>query len=241
MNNSACWRVISDFDGTISLKDTTDQLLETFAHPSWHEIEQEWVAGAIGSAECMRRQVELVRVSKAELDAWIDSIKIDPAFVDFVHLCQQHHINLSIASDGIDYVIRRVLAKHHLSHIHVTANQLVFLDDGRYTLAPYHTTGVCARGAGVCKCSLAELNRHAGEQILYIGDGRSDFCVSQRVDMVLAKASLLTFCEQHHLPYLAYCDFYDAKEALHRLMTHAPQPQPAILSEYQDEHRVAAA
>ena len=33
---------VVDFDGTISKRDTIDQLLEKFADPSWEELEKEW-------------------------------------------------------------------------------------------------------------------------------------------------------------------------------------------------------
>jgi 2-hydroxy-3-keto-5-methylthiopentenyl-1-phosphate phosphatase len=45
-------RVFVDFDGTISLEDTTDVILERFADPEWRKVESEWLAGIIGSREC---------------------------------------------------------------------------------------------------------------------------------------------------------------------------------------------
>ena len=39
--------VFCDFDGTITQVDVTDQILDQFAHPSWREIEQEWVLGRL--------------------------------------------------------------------------------------------------------------------------------------------------------------------------------------------------
>ena len=60
--------VFVDFDGTIAPVDTTDLLLERFADPAWHRIEEEWKAGRIGSRECLVRQIDLVRASPEELD-----------------------------------------------------------------------------------------------------------------------------------------------------------------------------
>jgi len=221
------WRVICDFDGTISQKDTTDQLLEKFAAPAWQEIEAQWVAGTISSSECMQRQLALVNVSKPELDVWLSQIEIDPAFVGFVHLCQRYGIDLSIASDGIDYVIRHVLARHGLGHLRVTANALTFLEGNRYALSPYHTSGTCQSGLGVCKCSVDEMKRQDAEHILYVGDGRSDFCASKNVELVMAKASLLTFCQQHALPHIAFQNFHDVGDTLMKLMAmHVPAEQP---------------
>ena len=70
-------RVLLDFDGTISKVDTTDMLLERFAAPAWRDIEEEWKAGRIGSRECMVRQIDLVRATPAEMDAFIATVEID--------------------------------------------------------------------------------------------------------------------------------------------------------------------
>ena len=52
--------VFCDFDGTITQLDVTDQILTQLAHPSWREIEQEWMLGLIGSRECLERQIALL-------------------------------------------------------------------------------------------------------------------------------------------------------------------------------------
>jgi 2-hydroxy-3-keto-5-methylthiopentenyl-1-phosphate phosphatase len=62
-------RVFVDFDGTISLEDTTDVILERFADPEWRKVESEWLAGVIGSRECLARQIDLVRATPEELDS----------------------------------------------------------------------------------------------------------------------------------------------------------------------------
>ena len=41
-----------DFDGTLTLNDTVDAILEAFAEPEWTEVEAEWAAGRIGSRDC---------------------------------------------------------------------------------------------------------------------------------------------------------------------------------------------
>ena len=80
--SSAQWHILCDFDGTISLNDTTDTLLETFAKPGWVEIEQEWEQGKIGSKICMQRQIELLDMSKNELYQCLDHIEIDTDFIE---------------------------------------------------------------------------------------------------------------------------------------------------------------
>ena len=75
--------VFSDFDGTISLVDVTDAILERFAEPAWRQVEEEWVRGAIGSEECLRRQMALVKATAKQFNALIDAVPLDPDFSRF--------------------------------------------------------------------------------------------------------------------------------------------------------------
>ena len=47
-----------------------------------------------------------------------------------------------------------------------------------------------------------------------VGDGRSDFCVAGRADLVLAKGSLLDHCIEADLPHFAFADFAEATDIL---------------------------
>src|SRR6185369_8213968 len=63
------WTILCDFDGTVSVEDITDSLLERFARPGWQKIEQAWRRGEIGSHDCMAEQVALLDASREEIDA----------------------------------------------------------------------------------------------------------------------------------------------------------------------------
>jgi 2-hydroxy-3-keto-5-methylthiopentenyl-1-phosphate phosphatase len=175
-----------DFDGTIAVEDVTDCVLERFAAPEWQDFERAWTEGEISAAECMRAQIPLIRASLAELDSFLDTIEIDPGFADFVAFCRQHGIGVSVVSDGVDYFIQRVLANHGVNDIEVIANHLspsVSKQGFQYGLdTPYASAG-CRSGAGVCKCRVIR----TPADHFYVGDGRSDFCVSGEAMMVFAK------------------------------------------------------
>src|SRR5690348_13466895 len=63
------WTILCDFDGTISVEDVIDSLLDRFGRPGWEVLEQDWRAGRIGSRECMSGQVDLLHMTRAELDS----------------------------------------------------------------------------------------------------------------------------------------------------------------------------
>jgi 2,3-diketo-5-methylthio-1-phosphopentane phosphatase len=208
--NDSGWLVQCDFDGTISVDDVTDALLERFARPGWREIEAEWEAGKIGSGECMKRQVALLDVSSTELDDFLSAVAIDPHFVNFVTAVRRLGLTLEIVSDGIDHAIRRILALHRLEWLPVRANHLVQLDERRWRLTSPNASVTCVSACGTCKCELLAHHTAASRKVLFIGDGRSDFCVADKADFVLAKSKLVDHCARHGIAHAAFRDFEDA-------------------------------
>jgi hypothetical protein len=61
-------QVYRDFDGTMSVQDTTDFVLSRLADPEWQNIERLWREGEIGSDERMRRQISHIRVTSEPID-----------------------------------------------------------------------------------------------------------------------------------------------------------------------------
>ena len=209
--------IICDFDGTIALEDVTDSLLERFADPSWVHIEEQWLAGRFGSRECMARQVSLLEADCRELDRYLDTVEIDPAFPSFVEACERSgDIALNVVSDGIDYAVKRILANHALARLRVQANALIMLPGRRYRLEFPHSAADCGVQAGTCKCAIARNDVMApySPATILIGDGTSDFCVASRADFVFAKDRLLAHCRANAIPHLPFDNFSDIEREL---------------------------
>ena len=214
------WQLIVDFDGTVSLEDTTDLILQKFAEPEWQDVEDEWLAGRIGSRECMTRQVDLLRVTPAKLDAFIDTIRIDWHFKSFVRQCQRLELPLTIVSDGLDHVIRSVLRRAGLDNLPIAANHLEHAGGDRWRLSSPHGSNACLALSGTCKCAVSA--QRQGLLTLVIGDGRSDRCVAQQADFVFAKSGLVRFCEDKQLPFQPFADFAHASRLLSNLIDMTP-------------------
>lgn len=201
------WKIVCDFDGTITPFDVTDAVLGRYALSEWAEVELDWQSGRITARECMRRQVELMRVSRQDLDAFLDTIPLTDGFHDFVGKCGHMGLTPQVVSDGMDYVVKRILSRHGLDFLPVTANRLVFREAGRYSLEFPHGHDDC--GSGVCKCRVVRSGQVP--RILLVGDGRSDCCLARRASVVLARKdqTLMRECQAKDLTYAAYDDFFD--------------------------------
>jgi len=206
-------RVFVDFDGTISVGDTTDRILERFADPSWQTVEADWVAGRIGSRECLARQIDLIRATPAALDAFACASAVDPHFRGFVALCAAHGFPVTVVSDGLDRVATAMLTRAGLQ-LPIVANHLEWLGEDRWRLGFPHAREDCRASAGHCKC--ATLATEPGGLRVLIGDGRSDFCAAAAADLVIAKGALAIYCGNNRIPFEPFTDFAGAIQVFAR-------------------------
>ena len=228
--------VFCDFDGTITQLDVTDQILSQLAHPSWREIEREWMLGLIGSRECLERQIALVDAPAEELQAVIDAVAIDRDFPAFCKFARKKRLPLYILSDGFDYVIRRVLKRagverHFRSGSNLFASAL--RQEGR-RLAPSfpHSPEPCEHGCATCKAKLIRRLREGRQPVIFVGDGMSDRFAAEFADVVFAKRHLLAYCRESGIACHAFETFKDVQTTLEKLLAPAPvrRYRPAVVA-----------
>jgi 2,3-diketo-5-methylthio-1-phosphopentane phosphatase len=212
------WTVLCDFDGTISVEDVIDSLLDRYGRPGWETLEKDWREGRIGSRACMGGQVALLDMSPDELDAHLREVRIDHAFPAFVAKARELGLPIHVVSDGLDLAIHRILDRHGLGDLPVSANHLAPGGTSHsWKLTSPHAVSGCA--SGTCKCAVAARHRATGaRRTLLIGDGASDFCVADRVDFVFAKHRLIEHCRAAGIPYFPITGFEEALALLPALL-----------------------
>jgi 2-hydroxy-3-keto-5-methylthiopentenyl-1-phosphate phosphatase len=198
-----------DFDGTISRRDAVDAILEAYADPKWLTFEAEWRAGRIGSRDCLRAQMSLVRASRQQIDALLDDIGIDEGLVPLLQMCAMQDIPAHIVSDGFDYCIRRILsggskrvaallrggrvcAGHLESRGHLWRTEFPF----------FHQT--CGHGCATCKPALMRLLNRTNAPAIFVGDGLSDRYAVESADLVFAKDGLASYCTDHSIEHIPF-------------------------------------
>ena len=211
------WTILCDFDGTISVEDVIDSLLDRFGRPGWEVLEQDWRAGRIGSRECMAGQVELLQMTRAELDAHLAEVWIDHAFPGFVARARELNVPIRVVSDGLDYAIHRILGRYGLDDLPLAANHLAPAEPPKQwqLTSPFQADG-CR--SGTCKCACVAQAREGGAKTLLIGDGASDFSAADRVDFVFAKHRPIEHCRAAGIAYVPITGFEDALEFLPKLL-----------------------
>jgi 2-hydroxy-3-keto-5-methylthiopentenyl-1-phosphate phosphatase len=216
--------IFCDFDGTVTQLDVTDQILTQLAHPSWREVEQEWMLGLIGSRECLERQIALVDATAGELDAVIDAVPVDPDFAGFCKFAQKRRLPLYLLSDGFDYVIQRILKRagvdrHFRSKVFASGLRV---EGRRLTPSFPHSPEPCGHGCATCKAALIRRLRDGRSPVIFVGDGMSDRFAVEAAGVLFAKRHLLGYCRESGIACYPFETFKDVQFALEKLLVPAP-------------------
>ena len=220
---------IVDFDGTLSVGDTIDAMLERFADESWELIEKDWLDGKISAVECMTQQIRMVKTDNVTLESFFRGIQLDATFLPFYKHVKQF-AKLAIVSDGLDHAVKVAMRNAALPDMPIYANHLHFVPEGIDISFPNRVEG-CAGGNGTCKCAIARnLSLEAGGPVVLVGDGKSDACLASRADVVFAKGSLIKHCEKNDIPYHPFQTFADVLAKIKKWPREAPQHTAGMLA-----------
>lgn len=215
---------VVDFDGTLSVRDTVDAMLERFAGPEWETVEEEWLAGHITAVQCMQKQLRMVEADHVTLEGFFRGIQLDATFLPFYKHVHQF-AKVAIVSDGLDHAIKVAMKNAALPELPVYANKLHFVPDGIDISWP-HRNEACKGGNGVCKCAVARnLAEDVDGPIVLVGDGKSDACLAKSADVVFAKGSLVKYCEQQGIAYHQFQTFADVLAKVKTWPVEAPIAQ----------------
>ena len=212
--------VFFDFDNTITTIDVIDDMLERFSgDDGWKDLEKRWQREEIGSRECLKGQVEGIRVGKDKLDTYLATIKIDPYFKKLLQLFKTRDIPVLIVSDNFDYMLKDILKRNNIPDMETYCNIVDISDDKLKPSFPYSNKecGDCAN----CKKTHILSKRRDGMTAVYIGDGKSDVCASRISDIVFAKGYLKDLFIKEGLPHVAINDLKDVYDYFNRSLVSA--------------------
>lgn len=211
--------IVSDFDGTISIEDSSDVLVNVFGNAENDQIEVDYFNGTLNNREAMARHFEIMDISFIDYLRIIDGhIHIDPYFDAFLSQVKSTKTPFCIVSGGFIQGIRRLLGDARLDTVEIRANELAGENHVRTSFVTEHP--VCDKPFGPCgNCKrdyIEQVRGRTDRTLVYIGDGLTDRCAIERVDILFAKSALASYCDGQGISYVPYNDFADVKQYLWR-------------------------
>ena len=142
--------ILVDFDGTASLDDVSEVLLQEFGDPGWPLYDELVGRGEMGLREAGRHQSGMLGGGRDEMLTFaLDRCRLDPTFAPFVAWAEESALAVTVVSDGFGFYIRPMLEAAGLGRLEILTNELV-VDGERPRLFHPHGHPVC-RGCGTCK------------------------------------------------------------------------------------------
>jgi 2-hydroxy-3-keto-5-methylthiopentenyl-1-phosphate phosphatase len=201
-----------DFDDTVTYKDISFILLDTFAGMEWRDYLEKYQDGEMSVGEFNRLCFSMVRAGRREMLDYIkDKVRLRPGFPEFARLCRGKGFRLVIVSNGLDFYIAEILKGLGLNDVEYHAAETRFNPQGlkvRY-VSPDGT--VLDRDF---KLSWTKKFLGEGYRVVYIGDGNSDFVPAQRCHYIFATASLLRHCQRNNIACTPFSDFCDIAKVI---------------------------
>ena len=200
--------VLCDFDGTITVEDVTNLILDKFTGPGWRStILPRYRDGQIGHLDIMQLSYADLATPEATLKEYYKDIPVRPGFPRLVEFCKVQDWPLVIVSGGLDFYIREFLPPDLPFHSYI----------GEYD--PTHPRWEVRRpdwprvaeGEDFKVRVFEELrdqNHQAGPSV-FMGDGLNDFKVANRCDYVFAVrgSRLAQMCVEAGKPSIEFDDF----------------------------------
>jgi len=201
------WAVVTDFDGTVTLKDVGDAVFRYFNIATREEIKRSYSPGVKMEAwmiKCLRP----VTVPRKEIEAYVlASTRLRGGFQEFHAFCAGGGIPLEIASGGVDFYIDCLLKKWELKI-------KSFYGRTRFTPKGIVTEYPCFKGAtlDVFKAGRVLHYQRLGYKVAFCGDGTTDRKAARKADAVFATKRLRRFCLEEGIRNRQLRNFFDVKD-----------------------------
>jgi 2-hydroxy-3-keto-5-methylthiopentenyl-1-phosphate phosphatase len=199
-------RLVLDWDGTITVRDSLVQVIEVFGDPALlHELEPR-VGVDLTLHEEIALEFEQVTAPLEEVVAWVvEHVEVRPG----LHELAAAHAPV-VVSAGFRELIEPVLRREGVD-LEVRANALDPLPGG--WRVRFRDEATCAACGEPCK-----RGGLGDEPFAYVGDGYADRCAALAAARVFARDGLASYLEARGIAHDRFEDLRDVAAAL----AHAP-------------------
>jgi 2,3-diketo-5-methylthio-1-phosphopentane phosphatase len=209
--------VFSDFDGTITERDTLVFLTERLGGGGRMQAVTERLAkeGKISLRQCIAGNMRSIRAPFAEAVRLLrETIRIDPTFAGFARWCADRQVPLTVLSAGFKEIVALYLPPADFPGLEVRANTLV-PDQRKGWQCVFRDRSPL----GDDKAGALREARARGQYTVFVGDGMSDHAPAEVADAVFAKPDLARWCESRGIACRRFATFDDVAHHLAELLS----------------------
>jgi HAD superfamily phosphoserine phosphatase-like hydrolase len=205
------WAVVSDFDGTITLRDVGDHLLLHYGFADKKTIEESYSL-KVKVEDFMKRAFAGARLTREVIADFVKTrVKARPGFSEFVLSCEADGTPFEIVSGGVDLYADPFFKKHGVRVKSFFGRARVAKDGIRITYPFLKRMDLSS-----FKASRVRRMKRAGYRVVFFGDGPNDLKAAALADKVYAAGRLLKLCRARGIPASPLVNFSRAANFLRK-------------------------
>ena len=205
------WAAVSDFDGTITLRDVGDHLLLHYGFADKKTIEESYVSG-VKVEDFMRSAFSGAALTEKVIAAFVrKKVKARRGFREFVVFCETSGVPFEIASGGVDLYADPFFKKHGVK-VRSFFGKARVVKGGVSIRYPF----LRRLDLSAFKESRVLRQKRAGRKVVFFGDGPNDFKAAALADKAYATGRLLKLCRERGVPASPLTDFTRAAAYIKR-------------------------
>lgn len=191
-------RIVLDWDGTVTERDTLDLVLREFGDPEVYERVESALGRTMTLNDVISEEFATVTAPLDDVVSWLlEQVRIRPGFAELVRAYRP-----LIVSSGFQELIEPVLEREGLlGAVELRANNVEARPGGwRVRFRVAQTCPACGE-----PCKRGDLP--AGVEVVYAGDSHSDLCAALAADRVFATGNLARWLRERNVPFAKLTDF----------------------------------
>ncbi|TAQ91586.1 hypothetical protein B7494_g58 [Chlorociboria aeruginascens] len=248
MKTSPKFIFFSDFDGTITLRDSNDYLTDNLGYGQTlrKQGNADVLHNKISFRDSFQGMMDSVKTPYDKcIEILLENIKLDPYFKEFYDWARANNVPVVVLSSGMVPIIRALLI--HLvgedarEGIQIVSNdvapregksineeggwQIVFHDDSHFG----HDKSIEIR-------QYANLPDDQRPTMFYAGDGVSDLSAAKETDLLFAKKGhdLVSYCVKENVPFNVFEDWSSITATVKDIVSGKTDVKKVALEGYED-------
>lgn len=184
-----------------------------FSSERWPMIQNQMSTGQISEREALQKAFENFPISPQEACEWVQNhIEPDVSFEDFTRWALEAGHQVVVLSGGFVEWIEALFESWGWPRLPIHANS-VDLTRSDWHIQEKRGPRLCEIYSH-CKCASFLRQKSTSLESVYVGDGLTDACVAQKVDMVFAKSWLAEHLKQQNKVFFEFESFSEIRAQL---------------------------
>lgn len=240
----------SDFDGTITTRDSNDFLTDNVGYGQVlrKQGNQDVLNDKLSFRSSFQGMMDSVKLSYDQcIKLLVENIKLDPGFKEFYAWARQNNMPVVVLSSGMVPIIRALLV-HFLGpeghDIQIVANNVApregksINEEGGWQIV-FHDESHFGHDKSLEIRQYAKLPVNERPVMFYAGDGVSDLSAAKETDLLFAKKGhdLVTYCVKQDVPFTIFEDWSTILTTVKKITTGQTDVKKVAAEGYEDFKR----